>query len=289
MTISPALPCPQVIVSLEVSFEPWGVMIPTLPVKVSLWRKLLEIGFVNASVFWGIGWILTLLYAPVPPLLWLVDRSGSWTHRFNGFWSRNLLGILWTRVTVKGIENIEPHQAYVILSNHQSTSDIWVLMGYLPINFRWVSKDSLFKLPSVGWAMKAAGYIPINRKDPRSAIQSMKLCREKLEKNISVLIFPEGTRSQDGALQDFKIGGVKLALEAQKPILPVTLIGTRDIIKKNGWQFNIGQEVKIIIDKPISVKGYTKKDKDLLNRQVHEVISTAFYKGNVEARCESYS
>jgi 1-acyl-sn-glycerol-3-phosphate acyltransferase len=172
------------------------------------------------------------------------------------------------------LENIDPEQAYVVLANHQSTSDIWVLIGYLPVNFCWVSKESLFKLPSVGWAMKSAGYIPIKREDPRSAVRSMKLCREKLEKNISVLIFPEGTRSPDGTVQDFKIGGVKLAVETQKPILPVTVLGTRDIIKKNGWQFNVEQEIKIIVGKPVPTIGYNKKDKDLLNEQVREIISS---------------
>lgn len=253
----------------------------TLPPRVSLWRRFLEISFVNALVFWGIGWLITFLYTPIPLFLWFLDRSGSWVHRFNGFWSRTLLGILRTRITVEGTENIDPQQAYVVLSNHQSTSDIWVLMGYLPVNFRWVSKDSLFKLPSIGWAMKAAGYIPLKRENPRSAVQAMKLCKEKLNKNISILIFPEGTRSKDGNIQAFKTGGVKLALEAQKPILPVTIRGTRNIIKKNGWQFNIAQEVEIIIDKPILTIGYTKKDKYLLNQHVREIILANFKKVEV--------
>ena len=130
--------------------------------------------------------------------------------------------------------------------------------------------------------MKAAGYIPLKRGDLRSAVQSLELCKEKLAQNISVLIFPEGTRSPDGAVQDFKIGGVKLALETQKPILPVTVLGTRGIIKKNGWQFNIEQKIKIIIDKPISVTGYTKKDKNLLNEQVRRIISTNLQEGDRE-------
>lgn len=130
--------------------------------------------------------------------------------------------------------------------------------------------------------MKAAGYIPLKRGDLRSAVQSLELCKEKLAQNISVLIFPEGTRSPDGTVQDFKIGGVKLALETQKPILPVTVLGTRGIIKKNGWQFNIEQKIKIIIDKPISVTGYTKKDKNLLNEQVRRIISTNLQEGGRE-------
>lgn len=130
--------------------------------------------------------------------------------------------------------------------------------------------------------MKAAGYIPLKRGDLRSAVQSLELCKEKLAQNISVLIFPEGTRSPDGTVQDFKIGGVKLALETQKPILPVTVLGTRGIIKKNGWQFNMEQKIKIIIDKPISVTGYTKKDKNLLNEQVRKIISTNLQEGGRE-------
>lgn len=257
-------------------------MLATLPTNMSLRQRLLAIGIINAVFFWGIGWLITFLFAPFPLLLWLIDRSGNRTHRFNGFWSRTLLAILRTQVTVKGVENVDPQKAYVILSNHQSTSDIWVLMGYLPVNFRWVSKDSLFKLPFVGWAMKAAGYIPLKRGDPRSAVQSLELCKEKLAKNISVLIFPEGTRSPNGTVQDFKIGGVKLALETQKPILPVTVLGTRGIIKKNSWQFNMDQKIKIIIDKPISVAGYTKKDKNLLNEQVRRIISTNLQEGSCE-------
>jgi 1-acyl-sn-glycerol-3-phosphate acyltransferase len=253
-------------------------MATALPVKVPLWQRILEIGPINALVFWGIGWIFTFFCAPFPPILRLMDSSGSRAHRFNAAWSRTLLRLIGTRVTVQGLENIDPQQAYVILSNHQSTSDIWVLAGYFPVNFRWVSKASLFWLPSIGWAMKSAGYISLKRGDPRDAVRSVEKCKEKLQQNISVLIFPEGTRSKDGSIQNFKIGGVKLAIEAQKPILPVTVIGTRDIIKKNGWQFNLKQPIHIIVDKPISASGYTKKDKDLLNQQVREVILTNFKK-----------
>lgn len=168
------------------------------------------------------------------------------------------------RVEIKG--KIEKDKEYIIVSNHLSYLDIPVLMVSMPKNIRFIYKKSLTNIPIFGWSLYFGGYVPIDRKNARSAIESLKNAVKRFKDSISIAIFPEGTRSITGETAEFKKGIFMLAELAEVDIIPVSIIGTNLILKKDSLKINPGA-VKVIIEEPIKFE----KDKLLLNR-IREVI-----------------
>ena len=153
-----------------------------------------------------------------------------------------LSGTLWARlnayltpirVTVSGRELIDPQQSYVIAANHQSGYDIYVLYGWLGVDFKWVLKQELRKAPGLGIGCEKLGHIFVDRSDTEAAIRSIEQAKRRIVDGTSVIFFPEGTRSGDGRLLPFKKGAFRMAIDLGLPILPVTLVGTRDILPPN--------------------------------------------------------
>jgi len=190
-----------------------------------------------------------------------VDPSGNTSHRISSLWARLLCKLNGIQVEITGLENIASDRAQVFVANHQGFFDIFALSGYLPVQIRWVAKASLFKIPFVGWSMKAAGYISVDRSNKKKAYQSFLATVETIKQGNSVVIFPEGTRSEDGTIGPFKKGGHLLAVRAKAPMVPLTLIGTGSIIKKNSLIIKPGP-VRIIISPPVFSDAINSKDKN---------------------------
>lgn len=200
------------------------------------------------------------------------------TPRVAGF-----MGVLWSRinsfftpmrVTVIGAENIEPGTSYVVTSNHQSMYDIYVLYGWLNVDFKWVMKKELEKIPVLGFACKVLGHIYIDRSDSKSAVETIKAAKSKIVNGTSVLFFPEGTRSKDGQLGPFKKGAFKMALDLGIPILPITIKGTRKILPKGSLDLMPGTAT-MIIHKPISLDGYHEENMNELMDKTKMIINSA--------------
>lgn len=179
-----------------------------------------------------------------------------------------IFAVMWARtnsfftpmtVSVEGAENMEPGQSYVITANHQSLYDIYVLYGWLNRDFKWVMKKELERLPVLGFACKALGHIFIDRSDSKSAIMTINHAKSKITQGVSVVFFPEGSRSGDGSVGPFKKGAFKMAIDLGIPVLPVTLNGTRDILPKGSVDLMPGG-VSMIIHKPIPVTHYHEKN-----------------------------
>ncbi|HSM74183.1 MAG TPA: lysophospholipid acyltransferase family protein, partial [Desulfobacterales bacterium] len=164
---------------------------------------------------------VTVIFSYLSILLSMVGNNGNWSHIAARIWGRSSLAASGIQVRVTGMENIDPAKSYIYMSNHQSNFDIPVLLAFLKVQFRWLAKEELFKIPFFGYAMQRVGYISINRSDRRSAFQSLKRAAEIIRGGVSVMIFPEGTRSLDGRIRPFKKGGFILALDAGVPIVPV--------------------------------------------------------------------
>jgi 1-acyl-sn-glycerol-3-phosphate acyltransferase len=167
------------------------------------------------------------------------------------------------------------------MSNHQSNFDIPVLLAHLPVQFRWLAKAELFKIPIFGRAMRGAGYVRIDRFNRQSAIDSIHEAAAKMKDGVSVMIFPEGTRSRDGNIRPFKKGGFVMAVDSGVPIVPIILRGTRPIMDKSSLRINTG-DVSMQIEKPIETTGYTRETKNNLIETVRSVICRGFEKGNPE-------
>lgn len=195
--------------------------------------------------------ILTILFSPV---------NFYATHVMSKMFSWVILKLAGVRVKVTGRENLNEKEAYIFISNHQSYFDIPVLMQAVPNNMRFIYKKSLSRIPVFGWGMYLGGYLPINRDNPRDAMKELKHAAGKVRKGLSVVIFPEGTRSPDGSLGEFKRGMFILAEEAKVKLVPVTVKGTYKILPRNKFEIK-GGDVEVIFDKPVEYR----KDKNLLN------------------------
>lgn len=220
---------------------------------------------------WVIYFLTTVILGTVAIILSIFDSSGNAPHLVARLWGKIQLKTTGTKVRIEGLDKIDPKQSYILVSNHQSNFDIFALLGYLPIQFRWTAKASLFRIPFLGWAMSRIGYIPIERESPKKAYKSMLQAAEKVKNGISVMIFPEGTRSPDGHLQPFKKGVFLIALKSQAPILPITIKGTNKIMRKGDWRTYPGN-VQIIIDQPLETKHVSPMEEEVLSAKVRQII-----------------
>lgn len=178
-------------------------------------------------------------------------------------WGTFILKLCGINVKVYGEENLSTKNSYIITSNHQSYFDIFTLLAFLKPDFRFIAKKSLFEIPFLGWSMTRLGYVPIDRKNIRSALKSVKKAVELTKNNTSILIFPEGSRSSDGSLQDFKKGGLNmLTREENIYVLPVVVKGTVEILRKGGFSIRPFRKVELHILKPM----ITGKEKGLLEK-----------------------
>jgi len=223
---------------------------------------------VLSTIFWGLTAIITSFFT----------RTGNPVHIVARMWARGILFVSRIKVTVNGLANIDPAQSYVYMSNHQSNFDIPVLLACLPVQFRWLAKAELFKIPIFGRAMRGAGYVKIDRFNQEAAFESLSKAAEKMKNGVSVMIFPEGTRSRDGNIRPFKKGGFVMAMDAGVPVVPIVLKGTWTIMDKSSLRINTGQ-VSLNIEPPITTTGYTRENKDDLIKSVRAVICEGFEKG----------
>jgi 1-acyl-sn-glycerol-3-phosphate acyltransferase len=220
---------------------------------------------------WVICLFSTVVLGTGAIFLSFFDPSGNLPHLVARLWGRIQLGTTGTKVRIQGVNNLDPQKSYILVSNHQSNFDIFVLLGYLPIQFRWTAKAELFRLPFLGWAMSRIGYIPIERHRPKKAYRSMLQAAEKVKKNVSIMIFPEGTRSPDGNLQPFKKGLFLIALKSQAPILPVAIRGTGKIMRKGDWRTHPGK-VDILIAPAIETVGMSSQREGELSDRVRSTL-----------------
>ena len=186
-------------------------------------------------------------------------------------WSWCICRMNFTCVSVNGRANVEPGRAYVIMSNHQSHFDALVFYGHFGAQFRWVLKDELRRVPGLGWYCVAGGHIFVDRSDHEKAIASLKAAKPLTEGGISVMFFPEGTRSRDGRLGQLKKGGFMMAMGMSLPILPVSISGSRHILPGKRMMLLPGH-VRIQIHSPIDTTKYGVDGRDQLMADVRASI-----------------
>lgn len=189
------------------------------------------------------------------------------------YWGKVISRFAGMRVKLRGGEHLEPGRPYILAANHQSQFDIFALQGYLNIDFRWLAKKELFDIPVFGYAMRRAGYIAVDRSHGREALKSLYAAAERIAAGASVIIFPEGTRSPDGNLQEFKSGGMVLAIKSGVPIVPVAISGTHKIMPKGKLLARPGS-VTITIGAPIATSVFKVSQKQELAKLLHDEVAT---------------
>ena len=204
-------------------------------------------------------------------MLWL--RRSEWkAQHFPRCWGKTICRLANVRVRIEGLDRIDPKQIYIFAGNHASQFDIFAFQGYFPYDFRWIAKKELFSLPLFGQAMHQVGYIPIDRSHGRQAMKSLDDAAAKIAAGKSVLIFPEGTRSEDGRLKEFKAGAILLAIKAGVPIVPMGFNGSYQVLPKGKVLAN-GGEIVLRIGAPIATEGFKAKDKQQLALDLHQAVA----------------
>ena len=215
--------------------------------------------------------LLTLFIVMAGFFVFIVSTPFDWRYRslmhfIARVWAKSILfAVPFWRLNVSGLENIPPgKKPYVIVANHLSLIDILVLLSGLNRSFKFMAKKELFSVPFMGWHMALTGYIPVDRKSAQSSYAAMRKAMQWIRKGVSVVFFPEGTRSRSGQIQPFKIGAFKVAQEAGVMILPVVLYGTRDALPKKSWIIRRASRFHLSVGKPVEVQPGANHEEALL-------------------------
>lgn len=236
---------------------------------------------------WAYGGYTWLVVAPVVVVmtvliglssagLSLFGRTRNLGRRLPRVWARSIAFATPMRVRVSGREHVTPGRSYVIVANHQSQYDIIVLYGWLGVDFHWVMKKELRRVPILGFACERLGHIFIDRSNHASAIASLNEARNRLTDGVSVVFFPEGTRSRTGDLLPFKKGAFRMALDLGLPILPVTISGTRDILPASSLRLCPGV-VDLMFHPPIPVDSPEETSLEELMARTRAVIASSLH------------
>jgi 1-acyl-sn-glycerol-3-phosphate acyltransferase len=205
--------------------------------------------------------------------LW--DKSGRQQHAIARLWARTLLLLSFSPVKIIGREKLHEHETAVYASNHLSYMDTPVLFAYLPFQFRILAKQSLWKVPFIGWYLNHSGQVPVDMKSPRSLIASLNRGVAALKAGLPLVLFPEGGRTDTGKLQTMMSGCAYMAIKAQVPLIPLTLIGTYELLPIHVYALN-PRPLLIIVGDPIPTTNLTTRDADALTQRLYDSISATY-------------
>jgi 1-acyl-sn-glycerol-3-phosphate acyltransferase len=260
----PKLPAQPVFSVEEPEIPPFTAKQPPLPLR---WLSyLLLIPLVGISTA-GFGCISLMAG------LW--DKSGRQQHAIAHLWARTLLLISLSPVKIIGREKLHVYETAVYASNHLSYMDTPVLFAKLPFQFRILAKQSLWKIPFIGWYLHRSGQVPVDSNSPRSLIASLNRGVATLKHGLPLVLFPEGGRAATGQLQAMMSGCAYMAIKAQVPLVPLTLIGTYELLPIHVYALH-PRPVFIVIGDPIPTAGLNARDADSLTKRLYESISATY-------------
>lgn len=179
------------------------------------------------------------------------------------------------RVTIEGLSRLDPNGSYIFASNHLSMFDIWAFLAYLPFRIRFISKASLFRWPFLGWHLRRAGHLSVDRRRPRKAIRDFRKMGKHKEKGVSIVVFPEGGRSWGETVAPFKRGSFLLAIQSRMPIVPVTIIGAHHLLPRGSMLISPGP-MRMIIHLPLEYDQYGTQDLSTLAGSIRSTILKSY-------------
>ena len=227
---------------------------------------------------WLSGWVFlaTLLVFPPITLVSLFSRTGNGMFHLARLWARIICAVSRVKIRTRGLDGIDRRRSYVIIANHQSHFDGPALaLGLDGLQFRWIAKRELLKIPLFGHCLHSSGNIFIDRTNRERAIESIQGGMRRLPAGVSVMCFAEGTRSPDGRIGEFKKGGVAAAMHSGMPILPVTIIGSRRVLPKDSRVFQSGT-IELVVGTPIETRNTPPEELPHLISRTRSIISASF-------------
>lgn len=248
---------------IQVSFFPSGqnYIFPD-PRSSHIVNRMFFVKAVKSVILWICVIALIIVWLPVLAFVRLFDRDpvryrtgrtfrllGKWMTKINPEW----------KLHISGRTDLDDRHPYIIVCNHLSNADI-PLISNLPWEMKWIAKKELFGVPFVGWMMKLAGDIPVDRSDPKSQVSTLKQSLFYLRNNCSLMFFPEGTRSRSGKLGRFTKGAFHLALREQVPVLPLVIDGTQNCLPKRSWTFGSAPDIRLKVLDPVPVDQFDRND-----------------------------
>lgn len=238
-------------------------------------------------LIWALIGLLAALWLPILTVIFIVTAPFDPGRYTVGRWFRRSavaavkLIPMWEFRT-EGVIIEDPRRPYVAVANHESFADIF-LISHLPWEMKWLSKEGIFRIPVMGWMMSMAGDIRVRRTDRDSRAGALDEIHDRLDKGVTVMILPEGTRSPDGRLQRFNNGAFKVAIERQLPVLPIAVAGTGDAMAKHSGVFNPARAIARVLE-PEPTEGLTLADVPTLRDRVRDRIGAA--RDELRARLE---
>ena len=215
--------------------------------------------------------VSTILLGLVSMAASALDRTGRAAHRVARIWGQMLLAASFIRVRSEGLERLDPGGSYVFVANHASYMDIPALLSVLPQQYRFFAKTGLYRIPFLGWHLRWAGHLPVDRSNARNSLKSMSAGAQAVrERGISLLLFPEGGRSAKG-LREFREGAAYIAIKAGVPVVPVAIVGMRELLPMNSIHIRSGRVV-VRVGEPIPTSGLKSTDRAELTERLYREI-----------------
>jgi 1-acyl-sn-glycerol-3-phosphate acyltransferase len=216
--------------------------------------------------------VYTIVLGTISILSTIVDRSGNFGHRCARAWSWLILKTTGVTVRVEGLERLDPSRSYVFAANHQSIYDIPIVFAALPFQLRIIAKESLGKIPFMGWHLQRTGHVLVDRSKPGAG--TVKKMAKLATEGHSLIVFPEGTRSTDGSVARFKGGSFLIALEAGLPVVPISIAGSRHVMFRGEMIVKPGT-VSLVVHDPIETAGLPRDAARELAENVRETVAAA--------------
>lgn len=241
-----------------------------------------------SALIWVAIAVLALLWLPLLAVIFVVTAPFDPGRYSAGRWFRRAAVAVVKLIPVwdfrtEGVVIEDPRRPYVAVANHESLADIF-LLSHLPWEMKWLSKEAIFRLPVMGWMMRMAGDISVRRGEKGSRRMAVDEIHDRLEKGVSVIILPEGTRSPDGELLPFRNGAFRIAVERQLPILPIAVAGTREAMAKHSMRFNPARAIARVLE-PVETTGLTIDDVPEIRERIRDSIAAA--RDDLKARLDS--
>lgn len=227
-------------------------------------------------VFAPIFILITILTALIVMIMAPVFGNKFWGYYPPKWWSRLTCWLSLCRIKTRGHENIDPDKSYIFVANHQSSYDIFLTYGFLNHNIIWMQKQSLRSIPFVGFASEKAGHVFVHNSSPSKRAISIKNAKSKIVDGVSIVIFPEGRRTINGKMGVFKKGAFHIAHDLKLPIVPITINGAYDVLKRNTFDLKPGK-MELIIHKPLNTDNITEEDIPQLINKTENIIKSGLW------------